>query len=219
MSIDFYNIRNAFFYLPNADKDCIQSIIRNSKNYWDMMAHDIINKYLKDNATILDIGANIGSHTLYWAIERNAKKIYSFEPYDAVFEILNTNIKLNSLQDKVVLHNIGLSDEICNASIDSIPEANLGSIKVHKRPNGVVQLKTLDSLKIKDKINLIKIDVEGHEVEVLKGGLKTIEKSRPLLVIESFNRRAEVESVIFPMGYELIDVIREGEDYVYRCKV
>ena len=47
-----------------------------------------------------------------------------------------------------------------------------------KNPNGDFDLKTLDSLNIQDKIDLIKIDVEGHEIEVLKGGIETIKKSQ-----------------------------------------
>jgi len=213
-----YKAKETFFYLPQAHEDCIQASIRVSKNYWDMHAHKIIDKYLKDNAVILDIGANIGSHTLYWAMERNAKKVYSFEPFDMIHEILLTNVKLNYLQDVVTTYNFGLSDEECRAKKGSVFCNNLGSTKFLKEENGEAVLKTLDSVDIPEKIDLIKIDVEGHEVEVLKGAVKTLEKNKPILVIESFTRKAELEEIIFPLGYVQVDTIREGEDYVYVCK-
>lgn len=218
MSSDFYDIKNAAFFLPNAKEDCIQSIIASTKDYWDMQAHRIIDKYLKENSVILDIGANIGSHTLYWAIEKKAKKIYSFEPFDKIYEILNTNIKLNYLQDKVNIFNYGLSDEECNAEIGRFNKHNIGGTDFVKNETGRFKLKTLDSLKIKEHIDLIKIDVEGAEVEVLKGGIKTIEKNKPILVIESFNKKQELEELIFPLGYDQVDTIRANEDYIYACR-
>ena len=71
-------------------------------------------------------------------------------------------------------------------------------------------------MKIKDKIDLIKIDVEGAEVEVLKGAKKTIIKNTPTIVIESFNRKNEIDEFLNPLGYLKTLSIREGEDYVYQ---
>lgn len=218
MTSDFYDIKNAAFFLPNAKEDCIQSAIAITKDYWDMHAHRIIDKYLKENAIILDIGANIGSHTLYWAIERKAKKIYSFEPFDMIYEILNTNIKINYLQDKVTIYNFGLYDEECKAEIDRFSKNNIGGTNFIKNNNGRFQLKTLDSLNIKEHIDLIKIDVEGAEIETLRGGLKTIEKNKPIIVIESFTNKQKLEEIIFPLGYVQVDTIRENEDYIYMCR-
>ncbi len=53
-------IKNARFYLPNYPTDCIQDSIVTNRDYWDMQALRIINKYLKDDAVILDIGTHIG---------------------------------------------------------------------------------------------------------------------------------------------------------------
>ena len=217
--MDFYQIRGkTLIFLPQASEDCIQQSIKNTLNYWDLTALRIINKYLKDESVILDIGANIGSHTLYWAKERKAKKIYSFEPFDMIYQILKTNVEINSLQNIVTTFNFGLSDEECKATKGHVFNRNLGSTKFLKKADGDVLLKTLDSLEIPEQIDLIKIDVEGAEVEVLKGALKIIEKNKPILVIESFTRKAELEDVIFPLGYVQVDTIRQGEDYVYMYK-
>ena len=72
-----------------------------------------------------------------------------------------------------------------------------------------------DSLNIQEKIDLIKIDVEGAEVEVLEGAIETIKKYKPVIVVESFNRKNECDYILCNLGYKLKDIIREGEDYVY----
>lgn len=211
-----FEIKNAKFYLPNYPVDSISQCIVGLKDYWDKSALLLINKYLKDNAIILDVGANVGSHTVYWALERNAKKIYSFEPLEQTFEILSTNIELNNLKEKVQLFPIGLSNEECKAKVKIFWERNVGGTTFMKSEDGGYDFRPLDNIEIPEKIDLIKIDVEGHEVEMLEGAVQTIIKNKPILVIESFTHRNEVENILFPLGYKLVDVIREGEDYIYK---
>lgn len=209
-------IRNARFWLPNYPRDIIQKIMVDTSNYWDTYALNFINIFLKENATILDIGANIGSHSIYWAIERNATKVYSFEPLPSTFEILKKNIELNKLEDKIIPYNFGLSDKKSKAMLQTYDHTNIGSASFIKDKNGIFELKTLDSLKIKDKIDLIKIDVEGAEVEVLQGAKKTILKNKPTIVIESFHNKDKVDEILNSLGYLQTLTIREGEDFIYQ---
>lgn len=217
MQDNIYDIRGTKFYLPDTQTDCIQASIRLSNDYWDMPAHHKINQFLIDNAIILDIGANIGSHTLYWAKERQAKKIYSFEPFKRMFDILKKNIELNSLEDTVTIFNVGLSDEVVHASPNVVFEGNLGGTSFVKNNSGESLLKPLDSFEFEEKIDLVKIDVEGHEVQVLKGAVNTLKKHRPIIVIETFTNKAAVDDILSKLGYRLFDTIREGEDYIYKC--
>lgn len=211
-------IKNARFYLPNFPSDCIQRCMAQMQDYWDRIALNIINKYLPENAVILDIGANIGSHTVYWALERNAKKIYSFEPLDATYEILERNVELNKLQNCVETYNVGLYSTECKAKVAQYNIINIGNTSFTPEKNGKFVLKTLDSFDFKDKIDLIKIDVEGAEVEVLQGGIKTLRKYKPVLVIESFNRKVEVDKFLSDLDYVQVDTIRQGEDYIYKAR-
>ena len=208
-------IKNAVFYLPNFPADVIQRYIVSAQDYWDMQALNIINKYLKPNSTILDIGANIGSHTVYWCLEKQAKKVYAFEPLGTTFDILKRNVELNNIDDRVELFNIGLSNIETNASVSNYNIQNIGNTSFKPDDNGQFKLKCLDSIKIKEKIDLIKIDVEGAEVEVLHGALSTIRKDNPIIVIESFNHKQEIDNILMSLGYKLSEVIRQGEDYIY----
>ena len=209
-------IKNARFYLPNFPEDCIQQCMVRGRDYWDTGALYIIDRYLKEGAVILDIGANIGSHSVFWALERNAKKIYSFEPLKGTYEILLKNIELNELENVIFPFNVGLSDEESFAKVKTFDARNIGSTSFAKSKTGNFKLVTLDSMDIKEKIDLIKIDVEGHEVEVLMGGLKTISKNKPVIVIESFHRKVEIDTIFNELQYTQVATIREGEDYIYQ---
>lgn len=213
-----FTVRNSKFCIPVNTSDCIHQIILGTKNYWDSCAHDIIDKYLDDNATILDIGANVGSHTLYWANERKAKMVHAFEPLPYSFEILKKHIELNNLKKKVKIYPYGLSDEVTRTKISKYHEMNIGGTSFKKQKDGDFEFRSLDSLKLKEKIDLIKIDVEGAEMEVLQGGIDTIKKNKPVIVIETFDKKDRVDKFLFALGYEHVDTIREGEDYIYRHK-
>ena len=142
-----FTIKKAKFYLPHYPEDSISNCIVGQQNYWDNWeggALGKIDKYLNDNAVILDIGANIGSHTIYWVLERNAKKIYSFEPLPDTFEILKKNIELNSLDDRVEIFSVGLSDEECKTTVSQYNIHNIGGTAFMKAPWGEFSFKTLD---------------------------------------------------------------------------
>lgn len=209
-------VKNSRFYVPNYPKDCIQKYIVERGDYWDPRALNLISDYIGDDAVYVDAGANIGNHTLYWAIERYAKKIYSFEPVESTFEILKKNIELNHLEDVVEIFQVGLSDEETTGEISIYKADNIGGTNIAKSEKGKIKLITLDSLKIKEKIDLIKIDVEGAEVEVLKGSIKTIKKYKPLIVVESFYNFKEVCEILEGLGYGLDKVIRTGADYIFK---
>lgn len=211
-----FNIGKAKFYLPHHPVDCISNNIVVTNDYWDMQAHHYINNFLKDDAVILDIGANIGSHTLYWAIERKAKKIYAFEPLPDTFEILQKNIELNNLQKTVKLFECGLSDEECRQDIVIFNNNNIGGTNFRKNKNGGFKFRSLDSFGIKEHIDLIKIDVEGEEVAVLNGAKETIERSHPVIVIETFHYKYIIDNFMNERSYTLVATIRQNEDYIYK---
>lgn len=212
-----FQIRNSKIFLPQRDNDLIQSCIYGSGNYWDTTALSKIDKLLEENATILDIGANIGNHSLYWASERKAQKIYSFEPYPSSYQILKTNIDINNLNNIIEALPFALSDENTKAQVCSFCPTNIGGTGFSKNSEGDFEFRTLDSLNIKEMIDLIKIDVEGCELEVLNGGLNTIKKNKPIILIETFDKKEKIEELLTPIGYTLVDANLAMCDYIYQC--
>ena len=123
---------------------------------------------------------------------------------------------LTEFKKIVTIHNVGLSDENTFGSVVLYDTLNIGNTIFEKSDRGCAKLVALDEyLKECSKIDLIKIDVEGMEVDVLNGALKTIEKNKPVIVIESFNHKEEIDKIFNELNYVQKEVIRENEDYIY----
>ncbi len=194
------------FFLPYVYTDLIQSAIFLSDDYFEQRNLKEVFEVLLNGkevvGTYVDIGANIGNHTLYFANELNGiDRIVSFEPMEENYWILEKNIELNGLENRVEAHKIGLSDSEGMAQTVGFYYDNFGANALGKDANGDISLKTLDSFEI-DNVGFIKIDVEGFEDCVLRGGLETIKKWHPYMLIEiNINNLMSVRKTMESLGY------------------
>lgn len=149
--------------------------------------------FLTPKDYFIDIGANVGSYTLLASGICGAKST-AIEPIQSTFELLNKNILLNNLQDKVILHNAGAGATpgtlVFTTDQDTtnhvlIDHEQLQSNIIH------VPVLTVDSLTISNIPSLIKIDVEGYETEVLKGMAITIRNPALKAIIIELNGSGE----------------------------
>lgn len=139
--------------------------------------------------TALDIGANIGNHSVFFA--ETFSEVFSFEPNPKTFELLKFNANFNSSKGSIKPYNLGLSSK--NTALPfAVGHTNSGGSKIvrgnNKNSDSLIEVgvQRLDDVQdIKDRsVGLIKIDVEGHEPEVLRGAERTIAHSRPIILIE-----------------------------------
>jgi FkbM family methyltransferase len=132
------------------------------------------------STTFVDIGANIGNHSLYFS--RIFNKIISFEPNPRVFKLLKLNAELSN---NIECHELALSDKNGVARI-SFNTTNMGGASLNLTGQRSVEVVTskLDDFAINEKIGIIKIDVEGHELNVLHGASETIKKNQPIILFE-----------------------------------
>lgn len=131
---------------------------------------NVLRKYL--TGTVLDIGANIGTHTAFYV--KYASLVIAFEPNPIAFECLHFNVP------KAISYNYAVSDHIGHINI--LPQGdNYGA--AYTVPGTEVPTVTIDSLNL-SACNFIKIDVEGDEVAVLRGAEQTIRKYKPVMCIE-----------------------------------
>ena len=180
------------FYLPYYKTDLIQRSILTNRNYfeydllWNLAFNwneGILAKKIKDKA-MLDIGANIGNHTLFFMNECGASFAHCFEPIKGTFEILKRNIFENGLYDKVRLYNVAIGKKEGNAEIASFHEDNLGGTCLKDQDNGQIKVVPIDSLEIENDVAFVKIDVEGFELNAVLGMQNFLKKLHPVVFIE-----------------------------------
>ncbi len=154
-----------------------------------------------NGGVFVDIGANVGNHVLYAARILGARRVIAFEPNPAALRILELNVAGNSLQDRVVVHAVGLADHAGRASVSIANENNLGGARLspHADENtsgnagigtrdGGLQLERGDDVLRGEQVDFIKIDTEGLELRVLSGLTETIGRCRPAMFVEVDDR-------------------------------
>lgn len=176
-----------------------------------------LRKYLKPGDTFFDIGSNIGLFSLHAAqIVTNNGNIHAFEPTPKTFARLMENIELNRYQNIITANNIGISSDIGKLSLNISTDghdawntfAKQSEICFEKKIE--IPVEKLDNYMSEKQISckdiaLIKIDVEGWEMEVLKGAKNLLlDENAPVLMVEF------TESNLFAAGtncYEIYDLI------------
>lgn len=155
---------------------------------------------------VLDIGANIGTHTVFFAKAVTPGGIViAFEPQRITYEFLCANLALNGLLN-VLPKQTAVGDrvgEILIPVLDPNIEQNFAQLNIEGHAKGdPVPLVPIDSLELK-RCNLIKIDVEGMELPVLHGAQKTIRQCRPFMFVENNTPEGAPETVqtLFDLGY------------------
>ncbi|EFN2762167.1 FkbM family methyltransferase [Campylobacter coli] len=193
---------NYKIYLPGKDIDYIQKKIYNELIPYEYeILQDILERAKKDTI-IVDIGSNIGNHSLYLAA--HGFDIYAFEANQELCDIFKVSIELNGFK-KIKLHEFGLSDKKETAVLDNLNSENLGGQSLKIKDSGNIALYPLDDIKFEKDISILKIDVEGMETKVLHGAINTIKKYRPFLYIEAINN----------VEFKKNNIILEKLDYVY----
>jgi FkbM family methyltransferase len=136
------------------------------------------------NKIILDIGAHMGSFSLKYAEDN---KLYAFEPNRENYSFLEKNVKNNQLNKKIIIFNFAISDKKGIKRLGLSEGSGGHGFYTKSKNHEKVETFTLDEfIKIKKikHVDIIKIDVEGDELNVLKGAIKLLGKMSPLLIIE-----------------------------------
>lgn len=169
-------------------------------------------KYLNKKRIALDIGAHVGLYTR--ALSESFQFVNSFEPFPVTFDCLTKNTRKLS---NVKLHNIALGDTNGKVDIDFNQENSGNSAVI---PGSKFELQRLDNFNFID-IDFIKIDVEGYEHNVLAGGLDTIRRNKPVMIVEVKKKKEINEKAIKIMtkelNYNIVEMI--NKDYIFIPKV
>jgi FkbM family methyltransferase len=166
---------------------------------------------LEPGCTVIDIGANIGTHTIAFAKMVGAQgRVIAFEPQRIVHQILCGNVALNALTNVVVLNAAAgdVAGHVRIPSIDPTRDYNFGAIALcapdaEKEEGDLVEVVTVDALQLQ-ACRLIKVDVEGMEPKVIEGARETIARCEPALFVENntVEKSAAVLEAISDVGYK-----------------
>ncbi|MGD0094867.1 MAG: FkbM family methyltransferase [Terracidiphilus sp.] len=175
---------------------------------------DLLLSMLQFPGMVIDVGANMGVHAIPMAKElaRQGRRMLAFEPQPVIFQQLCANLALNGLM------NVQAFPYACGSRTGSVSFAapdyrlggNFGCVSMSRQASTTETMTapchTLDEIVGETQVALIKIDVEGFELEVLRGARKTIKRSHPVMYVE--NDRVE-------KSRELIEWLREQNYRLY----
>lgn len=174
---------------------------------YDILTKKLFKKYLHQDSNCVDIGCHKGE--ILDEIIKRAKhgKHIAFEPIPDFYKLLNNKYSKNK---NVTIYPFALADYNGTSSFNYVKNAPAYSgIKKRKYETASPEIKeitvetiTLDSLNITDKIDLIKIDVEGGEYHVLKGAVNTIRKNKPMIIFEFGKGASDYYNVTPTMVYD-----------------
>jgi FkbM family methyltransferase len=208
---------------------------------------DFFKKVVPEGSMCIDIGANIGEHTVSMALAvGKSGLVVSFDPNPMVFEVLKTNSELNKDLTNIKPFNCAISEEdgtfyynsseasFSNGGISAEQQNRHGKFQLPQQIKGV-NLDTFLHAHFNDelsKLKLIKVDTEGYDKEILKSIAPIIQKYKPVIIAECFPKlnkaeRVDLFNTIAKHGYDLYyfrdidridDIIKITEDDMERWK-
>jgi FkbM family methyltransferase len=203
------------WYFPDIEKDYQLVTGEYPETCYQQGALDTALSYVKKFDIALDIGANIGLHSV--RLSKIFKSVFAFEPTKYNFECLEKNV-LNL--SNVKIFNVGLSNkeiqETIRLPIDCSTSGAFSIVDFNDQLETITETiicKTLDSFNI--NADFIKIDTQGFEPFILEGALNTLQNKPVLLVeTETKERYDAVEYILRPLGYKDVATIRK-KDHVW----
>lgn len=161
---------------------------------------------ISEKDLVIDVGANIGNHALYLASVVGCY-VHAFEPNRRLHEPLSRSVIKNGFSDRMTIFGFGVGAKKSKAVLDGINEDNLGaqSLKIIEDESSGIDIFPLDDFAFDKTVAVIKVDVEGMELDVLKGAEQLIEKDKPLLVVEASTSSS----------YSLVEEFMKNKKYLY----
>tara|TARA_B100001093_G_scaffold86911_1_gene78799 strand:+ start:1433 stop:2056 length:624 start_codon:yes stop_codon:yes gene_type:complete len=161
------------WWLPDTDTDFDRWILDGE---YQKIQRDAILEFVNKDGNAIDIGAHVG----FWLRDmcKQFKHVYAFEPIEEVRQCLAKNVSAENYST----YSVGLGAKNENLKVNYNP-AETGNTHASKDGNQTITIRKLDDMNL-PKIDYIKVDTEGFEIEVLKGGEKLIKEYKPFVHVE-----------------------------------
>jgi FkbM family methyltransferase len=188
-------------------------------------------RYFGDGVVAIDCGANIGVHTVEWSRRMTEwGSVIAIEAQERLFYCLAGNIAINNCFNARAIHAaVGAADGMMSVpTLDYLKPARFGSVELKQRDNpefigqaygparASVPAMRLDALKL-ERIDLIKIDVEGMELDVLEGARASIDQYHPILTIETIKTDFDrLTNLLAELDYQVFQLDRINIAAIHR---
>lgn len=168
----------------------------------------VFDQIVRRGDTVLDIGANMGAHTLHLSRGVGLQgRVLAFEPQRGVFQLMCANMALNIVTN-VEPHWAAVgsrSGQIIVPRLDITSTNNFGALRLGQAEKGdVVRMVAIDELELA-ACSMIKMDIEGMEYEALQGASDTLKRLKPILYIENDgdDRSPDLINLILSLDYRI----------------
>ena len=180
------------FYIPDAMTDKMQ-LAPLLGWYHERSLLEAFHSAVDSNGTICDLGANFGSHTVYFAAIMKARRVHSFEPQAHLIDVIKKTLELNQI-DNVTLHHAVAGAKLGKAHLKRTHVENSGMAEFRPGAGDLpVDMLPVDDVVGEEHVTGVKIDVEGMQMPVLRGMSKTIRRCTPVLWLELRPAKGEIE--------------------------
>ncbi len=201
--------------------------------YYNLRLMPLLDQMLRPGMVVIDVGANIGEVSLVAGRRVGPQgRVIAFEPAPTIADELETHVQRNQMQDVVHIERLGLADKpatlplyaSCGQADTADPHRGLGSL--HGEPDkdallAVVEVATLDHMAEQlalDRLDLLKVDIEGGELPCLRGAEKTLRRFLPIIAVEVQSQSAgaagyqgrDVLDFLAPLGYRFYRLETRG---------
>lgn len=185
--------------------DHIQRIILLTRSFYEEPMLSDMRSRLNGEGVVLDVGANIGNHTVYLA-KVCQRMVHSFEPFETAANKLREQVTANGLEDSVIVHQQAVGRAVGTGKVKPHEGSNLGMTKIEvgdASGEDSVEVTCLDQIDFGAPVRMMKVDVEGMEMDVLHGATRILSEDKPLLYIEVTDdaHHAQIAGILAPFGY------------------
>jgi len=197
-------------FLDCQPQDCIESHLLKGYVYesalLDILAH------LEANGNYLDIGSYVGTFSVFAGLFCPAKTIYAYEPQTDIYHKLLHNLAANDIHNCECV-NVALGDQAGWGRMTSDPTNRGGSTL---KPGAEIAVVPLDAFELKD-VRVVKIDVEGSELAVIKGGMNTIAQAE-FLFVEMWKEKT-CQAYGIPYTGQQVNELLHGMGFLCQCEL
>lgn len=205
-------IRGLNFALPKGDVSLGPALVG---KYYEELELEVYEQLARGSSVIADVGGNIGLYSCIGAAAMPDGRVVAFEPAPGNLEFLRRNVDANGVGDRVEIVGAAVSDKSGEARLylsDSMGNHSLAAENAASARHVDVPVTTIDEHFGGARVDILKIDVEGFDVHVLRGARETLAKHRPTLFVELLSVRLE-QSGVAPS--DLIGEITDASEQIF----